>query len=482
MNLKHHSRGRSLVVLLAATGCKDEAEYHREVGPKAMIAEVADAVIIGGEGRGLPKLSVARAGDTNGDGFDDILVRYAHDFTPEYDLGLIECIVAGPLSGRTYLEAFDTCFTASSAPGIIHDHAFAAGDHNDDGSDDLLVTAWDMDLGDGSYGAEVYLTYGPVTGPTGASSADALLPFARVEEGKSGVSVAELRDWTGDGENDLALSAFSSSSLYLLEGPIDSDREIGAAPPLLNLPSATLLPGGDVNADGYQDLLVDNGTQVLLFHGPLHGTAGDEAAAIASTGDGWDITTASEAGDTDGDGYGDVMVGEKYCNHCLEPGVVLIAHGPLSGSISLDEGEESHSAPPGFAKIVGQGGEYSFGETFAAPGDLDDDGFHDIVFGTWPASGFQYGIQTPNRGFATIFLGPISGFQTRLSADITLVGERRDRLGNSVAGAGDVDGDGIDDMAVTAHCAEYDDRAKGAVYLILGREDLVEHLGGGSGS
>lgn len=130
--------------------------------------------------------------------------------------------------------------------------------------------------------------------------------------------------------------------------------------------------------------------------------------------------------------------------------------GGLSGALTSDD-----------ASYVFVGTDRNvFGMAVADAGDVNGDGYADLIAGDVQAG--RDG--TDPRGAARLFLGPVSGYGFADStASLTLVGgEDGDAVGWSVAGAGDLDGDGLDDLLVGA--IRNDDAAAdaGAVYVVLG--------------
>ena len=193
---------------------------------------------------------------------------------------------------------------------------------------------------------------------------------------------------------------------------------------------------GDVDGDGVGDLLVGSTIeQAFLFLGPVTNTGTDYADAkltgesAADEHHGW-IVLGLE--DQAGDGYADIAVSAQDWSHYT--GRVYVISGPLSGTMTSDSVAST--------KLSGSEEHDYFGWA-SSSGDVDGDGSADLVVsGPWARE---------HEGDIYVFSGPVSGNElTSADAEATISGFVEEAFpGGTVGANGDVDGDGVDDLLVT---------------------------------
>ena len=267
--------------------------------------------------------------------------------------------------------------------------------------------------------------------------------------------------------------------------------------PLIDSPGKTI--GSDFNGDGIHDLIVganqnDDGAAVGLDTGgayiiygaaTLSGTkntsgSGEDVSIFGKAGGDYLGNSVSSAGDVNGDGMDDIIVGARNQDDGTgsNGGAAYIVFGATSLSATLDFG--ALQSPD--VTILGKADSDSLGESVSAAGDVNGDGFDDIIMG---ADEVNNGL-TADVGAAYIFLGAgnLSGTKdigTLQSPDVTILGRAEyDRLGDKVSGAGDINGDGFDDIIVGAQSNDGGASGAGVAYIFFGASNLsgTKNLGG----
>ncbi len=308
-------------------------------------------------------ISVSNAGDVNNDGFADIIVGASQDDNNGSNSGS-----ARVLSGAT--GAILYTFNGNSASDYFGGSVNGAGDVNNDGFDDVIV---------GAYG----------DAPNGLSSGS-----AQVFSGATG------------------------AVLYTLNGDSASDNFGGS-----------VSGAGDVNNDGYADFIIGaqgyNGGAgaARVYSGAtgaiIHVFNGDAASDHFGT-------SVSGAGDVNNDGYDDLIAGANLDDdNGSACGMARVFSGATGAILYTFYGDSAFD---------------NFGESVSGAGDVNNDGFDDVIVGA-----IQDDNTGSNAGSARVFSGATGAILYTFNGDSGV-----DFFGKSVSSAGDVNNDGFDDVIVGA--------------------------------
>ncbi|MEZ4756812.1 MAG: FG-GAP-like repeat-containing protein [Flavobacteriales bacterium] len=377
--------------------------------------------------------SVSVAGDVNGDGFSDVIVG-----SENYGGSLVGA--ASIYHGGTEVASQTASLAWSYGQSAAHAGSSLAhaGDVNGDGYGDLLVGAPDASDGQAAEGL-AYLHYGSTSGINATPDLTLQIDLAGAHHG---ACVATAGDVNGDGYADVVVGAPQAN------GTGRATVYHGASGGLSTSPAWTLngtggselglsvMTAGDVNSDGYADLIVaaPAADEVRVFLGTAAGLEAVPHISFTPPAVGIRFGQAvSTAGDVNGDGYSDVLIGAPlFTNGQNEEGAVFIYHGSDSGLVDSP------------ARILeGALADAHFGISVAGIGDANGDGYDEVAIGSDLYSAGQI-----NEGRVAVFRGSPSGVTTALNnfyANSDLA-----RLGFSVAEAGDVNGDGYADLIAGA--------------------------------
>jgi len=420
------------------------------------LSDTYDWGVAGSDDGGQLGYSVSTAGDVNNDGYDDVILG-----APGYDSGHEgEGGAFLYLSDGNNLEFTPSWhFEANQDRARLGASVSDAGDVNNDGYDDVVIGAPDYDAGILDQG-RVYVFYGSDDGLT-----DTLVTTIDGDAGDIlfGESVGNAGDVNNDGYDDIIVGAPANDNgqAYVFLGTatgISITADWTATSSSVLDFGISVDTAGDVNGDGFADVIVggsfptgSGGGNAVIYHGSATGLG--TAADTTLTGPGSDAEfgfSVSTAGDINRDGYDDVIVGAPSYNS--EAGRVYAFMGSSSG-INTTAGWS----------VDGDQSQAEFGYSVSEAGDLNGDGYGDVIIGAPFYNDY---------GRAYVYIGSADGLGTSpywWSESDTLASQ----YGFSVSNAGNVNGDRTDDIIVGAPIYFLSLASQGIVVGFYGYPDIT---------
>ena len=369
------------------------------------------------------------AGDVNGDGLDDVVVEAPRAFDT---LGGTYIVFGSPLPRTVDLAALGDdgiAVIGAVAYGSLTASVNAAGDVNGDGLDDVAFGA----ASENSAAGSAYVLFGRrepgiVLAADLAATGAGLHVVAAAPRDGAGSSVAPAGDIDSDGLDDIAVGAWKAGGtgrVYVIAGRrAGGTIDLGDPGAVLTTIEGTsnsdlgymVSAGGDLDHDGTGDLLVSAPrTKVSAI---VFGDDGTRMVRLGSLGaDGFSLTGARgplvAAGDVDGDGNGDVIVGNAATQTSPSAGPpegeAYVVYGPFSPG-ALDVGSLGERG----ARIVGPANGSYAGQSVGTAANLDGSGADEALVGAYgaanrgPQSGSLYvlGSTAPARPELTMIAAP----------------------------------------------------------------------------
>ncbi len=319
----------------------------------------------------------------------------------------------------------------------------SAGDVNNDGVDDFIVSAEGVDQSGTPDAGAAYIVFGT----------DGGIP------------------------SPLNLATLNGSTGFKIEG-VSATQELGLS----------VSRAGDVNGDGIDDILVsstesseDGATYVVFGRSgvfpasisvtSLNGTNGFKMTGLSSNDQSSHVS--STAGDINGDGVTDIIIGigGGFNDDAVASGTAYVVFGRKSTPFASVVNLSALNGADGF-KINGESGNNRFGGSVSTAGDINGDGIDDIIIGASKAVDNDTIV-----GGAYVVFGKRTAFSATLNASVLdgkkgfkVYGQRdAGYLGASVSSAGDINGDGLGDIIIGEPQTSPDRAGPGFSYVIFGK-------------
>jgi hypothetical protein len=444
----------------------NEGAAYVHLGSAAGINSIATAVLESNQANANAGRAVASAGDVNGDGYSDVLSGVPQFDNTESNEG-VAFVYHGSAAG------INTVFTTMTDPNQVAASmgysVAGAGDVNADGYSDVIVGVPYYDNGQTDEGV-AFVYHGSATG---INPVAAILIESNQASASLGYSVASAGDLNGDGYSDVIIGApfFDNGQsdegralVYL--GSATGINNIAAATVESNQPSAyfghAVASAGDVNGDGYSDVVVgayrydnpqlDEGA-AFVYHGSPTGLNTTVAALVESNQvNAYMGYFVAGAGSVNGDSFGDIVVGAPlYDNGQADEGAAFVYHGSATGINIVPA-----------AILEPDQVDARMGFSVSGAGDVNGDGYGDVIVGSYSFDNVEV-----DEGAAFIYHGSAGGIITT-PANILESNQANAYAGFAVSNAGDVNGDGYSDVIVGAYNFDNPEMNEGVAFIYHG--------------
>ena len=455
--------------ILASNGATLLIESGIELREEAAASSsLKDAVQIHGKGADALGMYAAAAGDFNNDGTDDLV------------FGALQgnaWVAFGSTSGYPQdiaTHPFDVPGVTISGDGLIPVGYEVAGgnDINGDGIADILVQN-PGEIVSGQLRGGAFVVFGSSSLSSldlnSMTSANGFKVTASAAVGKALGSVSTVADFNGDGYDDFLVGApgYGSGQAYLVLGRASSPGGSIALAPGNGVFQITgknaasfgqnVSDAGDLNGDGYNDIVISGANQTEIIYGRKGSTMPSFANGANSAVLNWAYNSSQSLGDINGDGYNDLVLIQSNLS------VVLFGKGTQFTTSSLNEIKDTESI-----RVEG---------LISFAGDINADGYDDVIVRN--AGGLEADAAVVMYGHSGSFDHWVSFPMLNENAILRITPDDPSALTYLATAAGDTDGDGFDDILVGNPYSKADPESSGILYQIAGRDfrDEVDILG-----